>query len=76
MAGHRVYSQREIDIILRLKYLINIKKFTIEGARSQIIEDANQLDRDADTLEAIHDLRTDLTDIYLTMRKYRKHEPN
>lgn len=76
MAGHRVYSQREIDIILRLKYLINIKKFTIEGARSQIIEDANRLEDDADTLHAIHDLRTDLTDIYLTMRKYRKHEPN
>ena len=33
IAGRREYSQREIDIILRLKYLITVKKFTIEGAR-------------------------------------------
>ena len=36
MAGHRVYSQREIDIILRLKYLINIKKFTVKSSKTRI----------------------------------------
>jgi DNA-binding transcriptional MerR regulator len=69
--GRRIYSQREIDIILRLKYLIGVKKFTIEGARSQIIEEAAVVSSDADIFHAIHDLRSDLTMLYLIIRKYR-----
>jgi Predicted transcriptional regulators len=71
MGGRRVYSQREIDIILRLKYLIGVKKFTIEGARSQIIEEATVAAEDTELFHAIHELRTDLTTLYLTIRKYR-----
>jgi DNA-binding transcriptional MerR regulator len=71
MGGRRIYSQREIDIILRLKYLIGVKKFTIEGARSQIIEEATIAGNDEDLFHAIHDLRSDLTMLYLTIRKYR-----
>ncbi|MBQ9495408.1 MAG: MerR family transcriptional regulator [Treponema sp.] len=74
IAGRREYSQREIDIILRLKYLITVKKFTIEGARSQIIEEAALLDTNAELLQTIHDIRADLTTMYLVIRKYRKHE--
>ncbi|MBP3710450.1 MAG: MerR family transcriptional regulator [Treponema sp.] len=76
MAGRRVYSQREIDIILRLKFLITEKKFTIEGARSQIIEEADNIDSIADTIQNIHNLRADLTTTFLLVRKYRAHETN
>jgi DNA-binding transcriptional MerR regulator len=76
MGGRRVYSQREIDIILRLKYLIGVKKFTIEGARSQIIEEAAIAGNDADLFHDIHDLRFELTALYLTIRKYRPHQNN
>ena len=41
-SGRRIYSQRDVEIVLRLKYLIYVKKFTIEGAKNQIIEDAKQ----------------------------------
>ena len=33
MSGRRIYSQKDLEIILRLKYLIYTKKFTIEGAK-------------------------------------------
>lgn len=36
MSGRRIYSQKDLEIILRLKYLIYTKKFTIEGAKNQI----------------------------------------
>ena len=38
--GRRVYSQKEVDMINRLNFLINEKKFTIEGARDQIIAES------------------------------------
>lgn len=72
IGGRRVYSERDIDLILRLKYLIYEKKFTIEGARSQIISEADKYDANAEALGAIRDLRSELTDLYLTVRKYRK----
>lgn len=74
LGGRRVYSQREIDIILRLKYLITVKKFTIEGARNQIIAESGDPGRDIDLHKTIHDLREDLTSLYLVIRKYRPHQ--
>ena len=35
-AGNRTYRQKDIDLILKIKDLLHIKKFTIEGARSVI----------------------------------------
>ncbi|MBQ9631105.1 MAG: MerR family transcriptional regulator [Treponema sp.] len=72
--GRRIYSQKELDIILRLKYLINVKKFTIEGARNQIIEEAELIETHADVLHGIHSLRTDLISLFVAVRKYRKNE--
>ncbi|OJF75853.1 MAG: hypothetical protein BKP49_10360 [Treponema sp. CETP13] len=37
--NRRTYSNKDVQIILRLKYLIQEKKFTIEGARDQLIDD-------------------------------------
>ena len=41
MGGRRVYFDRDIQTIMRLKYLIQEKKFTIEGARSELIAEAD-----------------------------------
>ena len=35
-AGNRTYRQKDIDLILKIKNLLHVKKFTIEGARSVI----------------------------------------
>lgn len=69
--GRRVYSKREIDIIQRLKYLINEKKFTIEGARNQILSESQFVNDNADLMQTIQELRGCLTDAFLTIRKYR-----
>lgn len=72
LGGRRVYSQREIEIIMRLKYLIQEKKFTIEGARSQIVSDTRMFTKKADVLESLSLLRGELMDLYLLARKYRQ----
>ncbi|MBQ5472644.1 MAG: MerR family transcriptional regulator, partial [Treponema sp.] len=41
VGGRRIYTQRELELVLRLKYLIYEKKYTIEGARDQLIYDAD-----------------------------------
>jgi DNA-binding transcriptional MerR regulator len=36
-SGHRKYSQKDIDLINRIRYLIVDKKFTLHGARREIL---------------------------------------
>lgn len=69
--GRRIYSQKDLDLILRLKYLIQEKKYTIEGARDQIISDAQVISDNFDLMQQIHDIRQELTEAYLLIRKYR-----
>jgi DNA-binding transcriptional MerR regulator len=71
IGGRRVYSERDIDLILRLKHLIYERKFTIEGARSQIISEAGEYDKHAEALGALREVRSELSDLYFTVRKYR-----
>lgn len=65
MSGRRLYSQREVDLILRLKYLITEKKFTAEGAGQQIIEEAQAVQDNADLINQIRECRQILTDLYV-----------
>jgi len=38
-AGRRIYSRRELDLLLRIKYLTQEKKFTLAGAREKLWEE-------------------------------------
>ncbi len=69
--GRRVYSQRELDTIRRLKYLITEKGFTIEGARRQLIDELCVDDSKQDALIAVRQIRAELTETYLWLCKIR-----
>ena len=71
IGGRRAYTDRDLDLILRLKHLIYEKKFTIEGARSQLLSEMTSYDTNADTLDAIRRLRSELTGLYLLVKKGR-----
>ncbi len=72
IGGRRIYSERDIDLILRLKFLINERKFTIEGARDEILRENSEYDKNAETLDAIRQIRSELSQLYMLVRKYRK----
>jgi DNA-binding transcriptional MerR regulator len=69
MGGRRIYTQREIDIIRRLKFLIYEKRYTIDGARIQIIQETAAMDSNATALQALHEIREELGNIYLMVKK-------
>ena len=69
LKGKRLYTQRDVDIILRLKYLIYEKKYTIEGARTQIIQEVATNEANTAALQALHELREDLSGLYLMLKK-------
>lgn len=72
LGGRRIYTERDIDLILRLKYLINERKFTIEGARDEILRETMNYDSKAEVLDSIRQIRSELNQMYMIIRKYRK----
>ena len=72
LGGRRMYTERDIDLILRLKYLINERKFTIEGARDEILRETMDYDSKAEILDSIRQIRSELSQMYMIIRKYRK----
>ena len=73
IGGRRSYSSRDLQIIFRLKYLIQEKKFTLEGARNQLIEDAGNLaeqNNSSDFVLQINEIRGELLETYLLVKKY------
>lgn len=72
IGGRRIYSQRELELVMRLKYLIYEKKFTIEGARDQLITEVDAVNDNADTIRQISALRKELTDLYFAIKEFTK----
>lgn len=72
IGGRRIYSQRELELIMRLKFLIYEKKFTIEGARDQLIAEVDSVNDNAELVRQISELRKDLTDLYFSIKNFVK----
>jgi DNA-binding transcriptional MerR regulator len=47
LAGRRVYTEREVALLLRLRRLLHEDRYTIEGARERIWLDLNPPDQSA-----------------------------
>ncbi len=65
-SGNRVYSRREVDLILLVKNLLYTEKYTIDGARQKLDEhrkgrSLKSTARAAVEIEAIEVLERDLT---------------
>jgi DNA-binding transcriptional MerR regulator len=60
--GKKLYSGRDLRLLLRLKYLLYIRRFTIEGARDELFRERSGAGQD---LRACVDaLRSELADLY------------
>jgi DNA-binding transcriptional MerR regulator len=60
-SGKRIYSGRDLQILLRLKYLLYDRRFTIEGARDELFRERSG---NQDLRAQIDALRSDLADLY------------
>lgn len=62
ISGRRVYAERDVQILLRLKHLLYDSKYTIEGAQKRIWTELSS--SKADAKSKIAELRSDLLDIW------------
>ncbi|MDR2509421.1 MAG: MerR family transcriptional regulator [Spirochaetaceae bacterium] len=66
--GRFLYSTRDVELLLRVKYLVNERKFTIEGARDALLE---ELSGKKQNMKAEFEaLRSELLNIYFINRKH------
>src|SRR5580698_4717704 len=38
--GHRLYRRKDVELLLKIKYLLYEKRYTIEGARQSLLHDS------------------------------------
>jgi len=69
LGGRRTYSQHDVELIFRLKYLINEKKFTAEGAGQQILEEAQAVQDNAELIQQIRETRKELSEAFIKLKK-------
>jgi len=69
-SGRRVYTEREVRVLLRLKHLLYDSKYTIEGARQRIWEELGPGSDDARL--KIAEIRSALLDIWWKINKKRE----
>ena len=65
MGGRRTYGERDIHLLYRLKYLVQERKYTLEGALQALLEESEG--RFANTKANIQALRRDLLEIRDTL---------
>ena len=58
IAGRRVYTERDLQLLFRFKYLLHEKRFTLEGAKSKIWEEMDG--RSVDLTARVHEMRSSL----------------
>ena len=61
-SGRRVYTDRELQLLLRLKHLLYEKRYTIEGARERIWKETSS--SKADLTARIAAVRSDLLAVW------------
>ncbi len=70
-SGRRVYTDRELQLLLRLKHLLYEKRYTIEGARERIWKERGS--SRADLTARIAAVRSDLLSVWEKLKgKERK----
>ena len=76
LTGRKIYAQKDLQILLRLRHLIHDKKYTMQGARKKIWEEIQG--GDPDIRSRIAEVKGDLLKvshlIKKRMRKYMKRD--
>lgn len=65
--GRRIYSARDMQILLRLKYLLHDRRFTIEGAREELFRELSGGSQDLRARVSL--LRSELLELYFFLKE-------
>lgn len=59
-SGYRLYSQRDIDTIFRLRYLIYTKGLTLDEAKAQLARDTFSIEKNTALANDLRKMRCEL----------------
>jgi len=71
--GRRLYRDRDLQILFRLKYLLYDRRFTLEGARDQLYRELTG--EYQDLRGHISALRSELLDLFFFIRRFNSSFP-
>jgi len=73
--GHRLYRRKDVELLLRIKHLLYEKRFTIDGARQHLHDEARSLhqkdikqEQQALFSDPVPEIRRELTEILKLLR--------
>lgn len=69
--GRRIYSSRDVQLVMRLKFLVIDRKFTVEGAAEQLIRESVESDNSSLKTD-INLLKNELIDLYTRVRAQKE----
>jgi DNA-binding transcriptional MerR regulator len=67
LSGHRLYSGRDIRLLLRLKYLLYERRLSIEGARNQLEKELS--DEWQDLRAGLDVVRSELLELLVQVKR-------
>jgi DNA-binding transcriptional MerR regulator len=67
ITGRKKYSGRDLRLLLRLKHLLYQRRFTIEGAREQLLREMSGLD--SEVRAELEQIRFELMDLFFLDRQ-------
>ncbi|MFW5745031.1 MAG: MerR family transcriptional regulator [Spirochaetota bacterium] len=65
--GRRAYTEADLQLLFRIKYLVHERKYTVKGAAMRIVEEASG--KGADTKARIHEVRGELLSVLGRIRR-------
>jgi len=66
--GRRFYSTRDLELILRVKYLVYQKKYTLEGAGEQLIKELSS-NSNQNALHELNQIQNELMHLYSIVKR-------
>ena len=67
--GVRQYTERDIQNIEAIRYLLRVKKLTIEGAKSELATRRSQVELRVDTIPRLKHIHSQLTDLRESLKE-------
>ena len=68
LSGRRIYSQRDLELIFRLKYLIIKRKFSAQRAGQQILQESQIVSDNSDIIQQIYECREELVNLLFSLK--------
>jgi DNA-binding transcriptional MerR regulator len=68
--GRRFFSPRDVELLSRIKYLVQEKKYTIEGAGERLMTELTD-SRINDTRNSLNEIRAELVAVYAIAQKWK-----